>query len=164
MPSQNTRRRRIGAKQSSRKRPNAGTATLTTAIAADAPMVAFVAESNPADEALESALKVMDVARTALLQAESGLRVIQRDSTDDTERADAAVELINVTRELELLEARRRSLVDDIASLRPPSPGAVDEARARASRLAQVLASNGKVAAIAGLVADIVRLTERLVA
>lgn len=164
MPSQNSRRRRIAAKQGGRKRPNAGTVMLTTALAADAPMAAFVAEANPADEALERALKVMDIARTALLQAQSGLEVIKRDSTDDTERAEAAVKLINVVRELELLEARRNSLVGGGATLRPPSPGAVDEAQERASRLAQVLASNGKVAAITGLVADIVRVTERLVA
>lgn len=161
MPSQNKRRRGIAAKQSGRKRPNAATAALT----ANAAMAAFVdAESDSATEDLQNALKVMDVARTALLQAEAGLRVIQRDSTDDTERAEAAVELINVTRELELLEARRRSLVDGTATLRPPPPGVVDEAQQRASQLAQVLAANGKVSAIAGLVADIVRLTERLVA
>ncbi len=161
MPSQNKRRRAIAAKRRGRKRPNAATA----AFAANTTMAAFVtAESDSATEDLENALKVMDVARTALLQAQAGLRVIQRDSVDDTERAEAAVELINVTRELELLEARRRSLVGGTATLRPPPPGAVDKAQQLASQMAQVLAANGKVAAITGLVADIVRLTETLVA
>ena len=161
MPSQKKRRRGIAAKQGGRKRPNAATA----ALAAHAPMAALAAtEADSATEDLQNALKVMDVARTALLQAEAGLGVIRRDSTDDTERAEAAVELISVTRELELLEARRRTLVDGTATLRPPPPGMVDEAQQRASRLAQVLAANGKVSAIAGLFADIARLTERLVA
>lgn len=161
MPSQKKRRRDIAAKHGGRMRPNATSA----ALAANAPMAAIVAaETDPAQKSLEDALEVMDVARTALLQAEAGLRVIRRDSTDDTERAEAAVELINVTRDLELLEARRHSLVDGTATLRPPPPGAVEEAKQRASRLAQVIADNGKVAAIEGLVADIVRLTEKLVA
>lgn len=84
--------------------------------------------------------------------------------TDLDEQARASVELPRVRRELELLENRRRTLVDGTATLRPPRTEDVAEAQRVADDLARVISQSGKVAAIVGLTADAVRLTEKLVA
>lgn len=113
---------------------------------------------------LDRALEVMASTRRGLLEAQAALRAIQRDSTDDAEQSQAAVELLNVERELALLESRRLALVDGTATLRPPSDADIAEAQRLAGELARVLADVGKVAAIVGLTADIVRLGEKLAA
>jgi plasmid stability protein len=147
-------KRRMAAKQSTRSRTrDAGLAT-----------AALEAASPAVEDDLDRALEVMAAARRSLLDAEVRLRAILRDSTDDTEQAQAGTELLGVVREIELLENRRTALVSGTATLRPPSAGDIAEAQQLAGDLAQVLAANGKIVAIIGVTADIVRLTEKLVA
>lgn len=117
-----------------------------------------------AGDDLDRALEVMASTRRGLLEAQAALRAIQRDSTDDAEQSQAAVELLNVERELALLESRRLALVNGAATLRPPSDADIAEAQRLAGELARVLAEVGKVAAVVGLTADIVRLGEKLAA
>lgn len=116
------------------------------------------------DTDLDHALAMMASARRSLLRADVALEAILRDSTDPDEQARASVELPRVRRELELLENRRRTLVDGTATLRPPHTEDVAEAQRVADDLARVISQSGKVAAIVGLTADAVRLTEKLVA
>lgn len=150
MTKQSSKRRRVVAKQPTRSRElDAGLAT---------------AAPTAGGDDLDRALEVMAAARRSLLESQAGLRAILRDSTDDAEQAQASVELLRIERDLELLENRRTALVNGAATLRPPSAADMAEAQRLAGVLAQVLAANGKVAAIVGVTADIVRLTEKLVA
>ncbi|HSW26720.1 MAG TPA: hypothetical protein VLJ62_28455 [Burkholderiaceae bacterium] len=146
-------KRRKGAKQSVRSRAPKSAPPPTREVAAAA-----------VGDDLDRALEVMASTRRGLLEAQAALRAIQRDSTDDAEQSQAAVELLNVERELALLESRRLALVDGTATLRPPSDADIAEAQRLAGELARVLADVGKVAAIVGLTADIVRLGEKLAA
>lgn len=154
MTKQSSRRRGVAAKQATRSRePAVGLVT-----------AALQSAAADVDEEFDRALVVMAAARRAMLEAEAALRAVLRDSTDDVEQAEAAVELLKVTRELELLENRRTALVNGSATLRPPSQADIAEAQRLAAELGQVIAANGKVAAIVGVTADIIRLTERLMA
>lgn len=124
------------------------------------------AEPSAGDElqALQRALDMIELTRQQLLAAQARLEAILRDSIDDAERAEARAGLLVIQRELELLEQRRSVLVDGAATLNPPSSADVAAAQSRAAELAQVLAANGRVAAILGLVADLARMTEELTA
>lgn len=111
---------------------------------------------------LDRALAVMAAARRVLLDAQVALEAIVRDSTDSAEQAAASAGLLDIERELQLLENRRRVLVDGTGTLNPPSGDDVAEAERVATDLGAVIAANGKAAAIIGLVADAVRLGEKL--
>lgn len=132
-----------------------------------APLSNFSAASAALESAssdLDSALAMIALARRSLLAAQVRLKAILRDSTDPTEQADASAEVLGVERDLQLLESRRGVLVGNVARLRPPSEPDIVEAQRLAGLLAQVLAANAMVSAIAGLTADLVRLTEKLIA
>jgi hypothetical protein len=115
-------------------------------------------------QGLKEALAMIEIARQKLLEAQARLEAVLRDSIDDAERAEARSGLIVIQRELELLEQRRALLVGGAATLKPPSPADIAAAQSRAAELAQVLAANARVAAVMGLVTDLIRLTEELVA
>jgi len=132
--------------------------------ASEAVAVSTAALAEEADSPLKVALKVIKVSRRALLQAQAAYEAIKADSPDTTEQNEAATKLIEIRRELEFLEARRDGLVNGEARLRPPAASMINAAEDRARKLAEVISQNAKVAAIAGLAADIVRLTESLVA
>lgn len=111
---------------------------------------------------LDRALTVMAAARRVLLDAQVALEAILRDRTDPAEQAAAGAGLLDIERELQLLENRRRVLVDGTATLNPPSGDDVAAAERVATDLGAVIAANGKAAAMIGLVADAVRLGEKL--
>jgi hypothetical protein len=115
-------------------------------------------------QGLKEALAMIEIARQKLLEAQARLEAVLRDSIDDAERAEARSGLIVIQRELELLEQRRALLVGGAATLKPPSSADIAAAQSRAAELAQVLAANARVAAVMGLVTDLIRLTEELVA
>ena len=111
---------------------------------------------------LDQALRVMAAERRVLLGAQVALEAIVRDSTDPAEQAAASAGLLDIERDLQLLESQRRELVDGTATLNPPSAADVAEAERIAASLGDVIAANRKAAAIIGLVADAVRLGQRL--
>ena len=111
---------------------------------------------------LDQALRVMAAERRVLLGAQVALEAIVRDSTDPAEQAAASAGLLDIERDLQLLESQRRVLVDGTATLNPPSAADVAEAERIAASLGDVIAANRKAAAIIGLVADAVRLGQRL--
>jgi hypothetical protein len=120
-------------------------------------------EGPSAEADLDRALQLMAEMRLDLLKIKARLEVIMRDGTDPDEAARASLELLTVQRELELLDQRRRALVDGVATLRPPRDEDIAQAQRRAQDLAEVLSQDAKVAALAGLAADLARLSERLV-
>ena len=122
----------------------------------------FEAATPELDEALDRALQIIAATRSALLAAKSQLKAIERDSTDATEQAAASAELLRVERELELLKARREALVGGSATLNPPGDADVAEAQRIAGELAKDISGSARVAAIAGLAADAVKLSDKL--
>ena len=111
---------------------------------------------------LAAALALIAQTRVALLTAQAALEAIVRDSIDPAEQAAAAAGILRIERELALLEARRRELVDGSATLDPPSADDIAEAQRIAGKLGQIIAANAKAAAIVGLVADAVSLAAKL--
>jgi hypothetical protein len=136
------------------------------ALAARAAAPERAAEATPGDDALAAlrlTIRLLDDAIDALLLVQAHLELVQRDGTPD-EQADAGHALLDVQRDLALLRARRREVLEDTATLRPPSPDMIDAAEARAQALAEAIATNARVAAILGLVADVTRLADELAA
>lgn len=114
------------------------------------------------EDARQRAFRQLNLAEQALLDARSKLRAIQQDSNDAAEQADAAAGLLAIERDLALLDARRLALEASAATLKPPSDADIAEAQRIAAELAKPIAASARAAAIAGLAADIVKLTEQL--
>ena len=126
---------------------------------------AQVMASVQADEdGLARAFDLMNIAQGMLVSEQVALKAIEDDSTDDVEQALASAQTLRNARELALLDSRRMSLEAGTATLRTPSAQDLVQAQQLAAALAQVLSANARVAAIIGLTADIVRLSERLTA
>lgn len=117
------------------------------------------------DTELDRKLALIEATRRSLLAAEAALTPILRDSIDPDEQQQAGLELLRVTRELALLEQRERALeAGAVATLSAPSDDDIAEAQRIAAALARVISGNRKVAAVAGLLGDAIRLVERLAA
>lgn len=116
------------------------------------------------EDGLARAFDLMNIAQGMLVSEQVALKAIEEDSTDEAEQALASAQTLRNARELALLDSRRMSLEAGTATLRPPSAQDLVQAQQLAAALAQVLSANARVAAIIGLTADIVRLSERLTA
>ena len=158
-------RRRLSVNQAMLLQAQQGPNKHTTASpkAAGTPLAA-APQPLDIDPALDLALQIMAEARAALLDAKAQLQFIIDTSTDATEQGAASAEQLSVVRELGLLDARRLALTGGSQKLKPPTAGDLAEAQRIAAALAIPIAGSGRVAAIAALAADAVRLTEKLVA
>ena len=111
---------------------------------------------------LASALALIAKTRQALLSAQVALEAIVRDSIDPAEQAAASAGLLRIQRDLEFLDNLRRVLSGDSATLNPPSDTDISKATRIADKLAQVIATNAKAAAIIDLAANAVDLAKQL--